>query len=81
MIDGAVGDPTKHQLRFGFIGALDAGPAIVRIDASQVGQLGVDGMCVNIDEAGGDSQLSVDGWLRATGDRGRVHPRVSNVHT
>jgi|HubBroStandDraft_3_1064219.scaffolds.fasta_scaffold590972_2 hypothetical protein len=67
MIDGAVGLSTKKQLRFGLTGALDAGPAIVRIDASQVRQISVDGMCVDIDEAGGDGQLSVDGWLRATG--------------
>ena len=75
MIDGAVGDPTKHQLRFGLAVALEAGPAIVRIDASQVGQLSVDGVGVDIDEAGGDSQLSVDGWLRATGDRGSGSPQ------
>ena len=67
MIDGAVGDPTKHQLRLGFICALDDGPAIVRIDASQVGQISVDGMRVDIDEAGGDGQLSIDGRLPATG--------------
>jgi hypothetical protein len=67
MIDGAVGNPTEQQLRFGLAGALDAGPAIVRIDASQVGQITVDGMRVDIDEAGRDGQLSVDGWLRATG--------------
>ena len=52
MIDRAVGLSTKKQLRFGLIGALDAGPAIVRIDASQVRQISVDGMCVDIDEAG-----------------------------
>jgi hypothetical protein len=67
MIDGAVGNPTEKQLRFGLTGALDTGPAVVRIDASQVGQISVDGMGVDIDEAGGDGQLSVDGWLRATG--------------
>jgi hypothetical protein len=67
MIDGAVANPTEHQLRLGLAGALDAGPAIVRIDPSQVGQISVDGMCVDIDEAGRDGQLSVDGWLRATG--------------
>ena len=66
MIDGAVALSTEKQLRFGLTGALDAGPVIVRIDASQVGQISVDGMCVDIDEAGGDGQLSVDGWLRAT---------------
>jgi hypothetical protein len=66
MIDRAVGNPTEHQLRFGLTRALDAGPAIVRIDASQVGQISVDGMCVDIDEPSGDGQLSVDGWLRAT---------------
>jgi hypothetical protein len=66
VIDGAVALSTEKQLRFGLTGALDAGPVIVRIDASQVGQISVDGMCVDIDEAGGDGQLSVDGWLRAT---------------
>jgi hypothetical protein len=32
-------------------------------------------MCVDIDEAGGDGQLSVDGWLRATGLMVGFHPR------
>jgi hypothetical protein len=67
MIDRAVGNTTEHQLRFGLIGVLNDGPAIVWIDASQVGQITVDGMCVDIDEAARDGQLSVDGWLRATG--------------
>ena len=67
MIDRAVGNTTEHQLRIGFIDALDAGPAIVGVDASQVGQISVDGMCVDIDEAGGIGRLSVDDWLRATG--------------
>jgi hypothetical protein len=73
MIDQAVGNRTEHQLRLSFVGAFDDRPAIVRIDASQVRQLSVDGMCVDIDEAGGDGQLSVDGWLRATGETGRFH--------
>jgi hypothetical protein len=67
MINCTVGNPAEGQLRFGFIGALDDGPAIMRIDLSQVGQISVDGMSVDIDEAGGDSQLSVDGRLPATG--------------
>jgi hypothetical protein len=76
MIDGAVGNPTEDQLCFGLTGALDAGPAIMRIDASQVGQISVDGMCVDVDETGGDGQLSVDGWLRATsGWSGFTHDR------
>jgi hypothetical protein len=52
MIDVAVGDPAEHQLCLGFIGALNDGPAVVRIGAFQVGQISVDGMCVDIDEAG-----------------------------
>ena len=67
MIDGAVGNPTELELRFGVAGALDAGPAIVRIASSQVGQIDVDGVGVDIDEAGGVGQLSVDDRLRATG--------------
>jgi hypothetical protein len=67
VIDTAVGLSTVKQLRFGLAGPLDAGPAIVRIDASQVGQISVDGMRVDIDEAGGDGQLSIDGRLPATG--------------
>jgi hypothetical protein len=74
VIDPAVGNPAEHQLRLGLAAALDAGPAIVRIGVSQVRQINVDGMCVNVDEAGGDGQLSVDGWLRATGEMGRFHP-------
>ena len=81
MIDRAVGNTTEHQLRIGFIDALDAGPAIVGVDASQVGQISVDGMCVDIDEAGSDGQLSVDDWLRATGGTGRFCLRLRNVHT
>jgi hypothetical protein len=81
VIDSAVWNPTEQQLRFGLAGALDAGPAIVRIGASQVGQIDVDGMCVDIDEAGGVSQLSVDGWLRATGGIGRFRLRLRNMHT
>ena len=75
MIDGAVGNSTEYQLRLGFIGALNDGPAIARIDASQVGQITVDGMCVDIDEAGGDGRLSVDGRLRATSVMVRLYPR------
>jgi hypothetical protein len=60
MIDGAVGDPAEHQLGLGFIGALNGGPTIVRIDASQVGQITIDGVCVDIDEAGGDGRLGLD---------------------
>jgi hypothetical protein len=67
MIDGPIGHPAEHQLRLGFIGALDDGPAIVRIDPSQVGQISVDGVRVDIDEVGADCRLSVDGWLPATG--------------
>ena len=67
MIDGAVGNPTELELRFGLAGALNAGPAIVRIGASQVGQIDVDGVGVDIDEAGGFGQLNVDDRLRATG--------------
>jgi hypothetical protein len=39
----------------------------VRIGASQVGQIDVDGVGVDIDEAGGFGQLNVDDRLRATG--------------
>jgi hypothetical protein len=60
VIDRAVGNPTEQQLCVGLAGALDARPAIVRIGASQVGQIDVDGMCVDIDEADGVGQLSVD---------------------
>jgi hypothetical protein len=58
-------------LRIDLAGALDTGPAIVRIDALHVGQIGVDGVGVDIDEAGSSGQLSVDDGLRATGGMGR----------
>lgn len=78
MIDSAVGKPTEQQLRVGLTGALDTRPAIVRIGASQVGQIDVDRMCMDVDEAGGVGQLSVDDWLRATGV-GRVGSSLDYV--
>ena len=81
MIDCTVGNPAEGQLRLGFTDALDDGPSIVRIDPSKVRQISVDGMCVDIDEAGSDGQLSVDDWLRATGGTGRFCLRLRNVHT
>jgi hypothetical protein len=51
VIDPAVLLPAEHQARLGVVGAVDAGPAVLRIGALQVGQLIVDGVGVDIDEA------------------------------
>ena len=50
-----------EQVRLGLAGALDAGPAVVRIGAPQVGQIIVDGVGVDIDEALVGGSVSVDG--------------------
>jgi hypothetical protein len=78
VIDPAIGSATEKQLCFGLAGALEAGPVVARIAASQIGKVNVDGVGVDIDEAGRDGQLSGDGRLRAT--VGWVGPsRLSNV--
>ena len=51
VVDQAVRLPTEHQVRLGVAGAVDAGPAVVRVGAPQVGQFVVDGVGVDIDEA------------------------------
>jgi hypothetical protein len=51
VIDPAVGQSTEQQVRLGLAGALDAGPAVVRVRAPQVGQISVDGVAVDIDDA------------------------------
>jgi hypothetical protein len=51
---------TEQQVRLGLAGALDAGPAVVRIGALQVGQIIIDGVSVDIDEAWVGGLLSVD---------------------
>jgi hypothetical protein len=67
VVDCAVRNSVELELRFSFAGALDAGPAILRIGASQVGQIDIDGVGVDIDESGGVGQLSVNGRLHTTG--------------
>jgi hypothetical protein len=54
VVDPAVRLPTEHQLRLGLAGALDARPAVVGVRARQVRQAIVDGMSVDIDDAGPD---------------------------
>jgi hypothetical protein len=51
VIDPAVVLSTEHQVRLGVVGAVDAGPAVVRIGAPQIRQIIVDGVGVDIDEA------------------------------
>jgi hypothetical protein len=53
VIDQAVMLPTEHKVRLGVAGAVDAGPAVVRISAPQVGQFIIDGVGVDIDDACG----------------------------
>jgi hypothetical protein len=60
VIDPAVGNPTEQQVRLGFAGAVDAGPAVVWIGAPQVGQFIVDGVGVHVDESYAGGRLSVD---------------------
>jgi hypothetical protein len=61
VIDPAVVLPAEQQTRFGLAGAVDAGPVVVRIRTSQIRQIIVDGVGVDIDEACAGRQLSVDG--------------------
>jgi hypothetical protein len=70
VVDCAVRNSVELELRFGLAGALDVGPAILRIGALQVGQIDVDGVGVDIDESGGVGQLSVNDGLRVTGGTG-----------
>jgi hypothetical protein len=64
LIDPAVGLPTEQQVRLGLAGAIDAGPTIVRVGAPQVGQIGVDGVGMDIDD--GWEWLGVDGGSART---------------
>jgi hypothetical protein len=52
VIDPAVVLSAEQQLRLGVVGALDAGPQIVRIGMPQIQQMIVDGVGVDIDKAG-----------------------------
>ena len=61
MINPAVGNPPEHQVRFGLARAVDAGPGVVRIGPPQIRQIVVDGVGVDIDEAGAGGWVSVDG--------------------
>ena len=60
MIDAAVGNPTKHQKCVGLAGVLDAGPAVMRIVLTQIREIVVDGVGVDIDEPYMGGLTSVD---------------------
>ena len=60
MIDPTVRLSTEQQVRLGITGAVDAGPEVVRIGEPKIQQLIVDGVGVDIDEAGVGGYLSVD---------------------
>jgi hypothetical protein len=72
MIYPPVALSTEHQQRVGLGGAVDAGPGIVRIGPTQVRQIIVDGVSVDIDEACAGGSVSVDG-------RGSVQGRVCAI--
>jgi hypothetical protein len=61
VIDQAVLLSTEHQVRLGVAGAVDAGPAVVRVGAPQIRQVIVDGVGVDIDEPCACESVSVDG--------------------
>jgi hypothetical protein len=55
-------------MRPGLAGAIEAGPVVVRIGAPQIGQIGVDGVGVDVDEAPAGGSVSVDGRCSVYGD-------------
>jgi hypothetical protein len=61
MVDPAVWHFTEHQLRFGLARPIDTGPVVARVSLSQIRQLLVDGMGMDIDDAGVGDSVSVDG--------------------
>jgi hypothetical protein len=61
VIDPAVGNPAKHQARFGLGAAVDAGPEVLRIGLPQILQIYVDGVSVDIDQPCAGGSVSVDG--------------------
>jgi len=52
VIDSAVVLSTEQQVCLGLAGVLDAGPEVVRTGSPQIRQILVDGVGVDIDEAG-----------------------------
>jgi hypothetical protein len=50
VVNPPIGLSTEEQIRLGLAGAVDAGPAIVRVASSQVGQIDVDGVGMDIDD-------------------------------
>jgi hypothetical protein len=61
MVNPAVWHFTEHQLRFGLARPIDTGPVVARVSLSQIRQLLVDGMGMDIDDAGVGDSVSVDG--------------------
>lgn len=61
MIDATVLLSAEQQNRLGLADPLDAGPQVVRIGRAQIRQGLIDGVGVDIDEAGAGGRLSVDG--------------------
>lgn len=61
VIDLAVAQPAEHQVCGGLARALDTGPAVSRIAPSQIWQVDVDGVGMDIDEAGASGSVNVDG--------------------
>jgi hypothetical protein len=61
VVNPPIGLSTEEQIRLGLAGAVDAGPAVVRIGAPQIGQIIVDGVGMDVDEARVGGSVSVDG--------------------
>jgi len=67
VIDSAVRLFPEHQPRLVFADALDVGPAVILTALTQIWQVLVDGVGMDIDDAGGGGSVSVDrSWLRTT---------------
>jgi hypothetical protein len=61
VVNPPIGLSTEEQIRLGLAGAVDAGPAVVRISTPQVEQIIVDGVGMDVDDVCAGGSVSVDG--------------------